>query len=532
MICFAGDYCAVLGSVAVCLALGYWCVMYRFTHKGGKIPQTSSSMANNIAMIQNQKGLTKLQHIYKMCRSFKEGDFGKEKYGVTFEFKFPTSKPFIVTTDFELTRHFLQGENEQEKSFFMKTLNTIDRDTFNILTHYTHNEERDKARKALAPCFSTTNLQQTWPFLEAGLLEEFGKLRKLAQSGELLDGRNNLLMFMLRMLGRSAFGTEFTDDHTESTDTIDGWEYLEVQTVAASVRMKEMGWPLRRYYFWDAEVQNGERCTRRLKQITEKMLHLYEQHEGGTARSTAEGGKPLKRLSIMHALAHHAYPNVKARLADINVMTFAGHDTTGFSLCFLLMELGRHPEVRTKLQAELAAVMPKEALGGGGGLSRTEGQLRHGDQKLLSALCGLEYLNYCIKEALRLWPVAAIGSVRQLDKDMHWKGMVFPKGSTIRAHHFSMFRESWIDRPLEFLPERWAPDNPQLPALKEMLMPFSLGRRACIGQNMAMFQLRIVTAYLLHYFDFTLVGEPDFEYFLTLKPVNLYLSVKERDMAK
>jgi hypothetical protein len=115
MICFAGDYCAVLGSVAVCLALGYWCVMYRFTHKGGKIPQTSSSMANNIAMIQNQKGLTKLQHIYKMCRSFKEGDFGKEKYGVTFEFKFPTSKPFIVTTDFELTRHFLQVENEQEK---------------------------------------------------------------------------------------------------------------------------------------------------------------------------------------------------------------------------------------------------------------------------------------------------------------------------------------------------------------------------------------------------------------------------------
>ena len=93
-----------------------------------------------------------------------------------------------------------------------------------------------------------------------------------------------------------------------------------------------------------------------------------------------------------------------------------------------------------------------------------------------------------------------------------------------------MFREGWIDRPLEFLPERWATDNPQLPELKEMFLPFSLGKRACIGQNMAMFQLRVVTAYLLHHFDFTLVGEPDFEYFLTLKPVNVWLAVKERNL--
>jgi cytochrome P450 len=195
------------------------------------------------------------------------------------------------------------------------------------------------------------------------------------------------------------------------------------------------------------------------------------------------------------------------------------------------MELGRHPEVVARLQAEIATVMPKEPLTGSklaAGSGAQQQSLRHGDQKLLSALCGLEYLNCCIKEAMRLWPVASIGSVRQLDKDMHWRGMLLPKGSSIRAHVFSMFRESWIDRPTEFLPERWSPENPQLPELKEMFIPFSLGKRACIGQNMAMFQLRIVAAYFLHNFDFTLVGEPDFEYFITLKPVDLFLSVKDR----
>ena len=355
-------------------------VLLLFTHKNNaKIPQSSPSMSENVKMLQNQKGLTKMMHIYNLAKSFKIGDWGRGEHGATFQFKFPTWNPFLYTTEYELARIFLQGEFEQEKTVFMKTLNTIDRDTSNILTHYTDNVDREKARKALAPSFSTSNLQQTWPFMEAGLIEEFEILRKLSRSGELLDCRNNVLMFLLRMLGRSAFGIEFTDDGTENESNINGLEYLEVQGTAASVRMNEMSMPFRQFYFWDKEVQEGERCTRRLKEMSQKMLKLYEQNEqrksggggGGGGEHEMVGGKH-KRQSIMQAIAHHAYPTEKARTADINVMTFAGHDTTGFSFCFLLMELGRHPEIRAKLQAEIATVMPKTALGesgsvGGGG---------------------------------------------------------------------------------------------------------------------------------------------------------------------
>ena len=45
---------------------------------------------------------------------------------------------------------------------------------------------------------------------------------------------------------------------------------------------------------------------------------------------------------------------------------------------------------------------------------------------------------------------------------------------------------------------------------------------------MALFQLRIVAAHLLHYFDFELVGEPTFEYFITLKPELLNMKVHVR----
>ena len=249
----------------------------------------------------------------------------------------------------------------------------------------------------------------------------------------------------------------------------------------------------------------------------------------------------MKRQSLMQYMANHPYPSEIARMSDVNVLTFAGHDTTGFSFCFFLMEMGRNKDIQAKVRAEIDAIMPLEALGdkslaaresGSNGIGTGEGQgrLHHGDQKLLSAICGLEYLNCCIKESMRLWPVAAIGSVRRVEQDIHWEGMIIPRGSSIRAHVYSMFRENWIDRPHEFLPERWLPSNPQLPRLKEMFIPFSVGRRACIGQNMAIFQLRIVAAYFLRYFDFTLVGEPTFAYFLTLKPESLLLSVNERTM--
>ena len=507
---------------AIIFAMSCLLISFRRGRRSAPIvPRSQPTMFENMSVMRKQAGLTKLTYIYNICKSFKEADLGRSKYGATFQFSFPMWTPFVFTSDYKLARVFLQGDHEQEKSPINKAMNVLDRNINSILTHDTANTEREKARKALAPSFSTSNLQQTWPYLQNGLMEEFKRLSQFSDSGELMDCRQNILMFMLKMLGKSAFGIDFTDDGTESESNINGLEYLEVQSKAISENMLEFSVPFRKYFFWDKEVQRGAYCCRRLKDISAKMLHLYTQHEADQAQNAKK-----QPQTIMRALAQHAYPSENARLADINIMTFAGHDTTGFSLCFLLMELGRHPQVRAKLQAELAAVMPKTPLGGAVGGAG----LQHGDPRLLSAICGLDYLNCCIKEAMRLWPVAATGSSRVLGEDIHWEGMVIPKGSSILPHNYSMFREGWIDRPLEFLPERWATDNPQLPELKEMFLPFSLGRRACIGQNMAMFQLRVVTAYLLHHFDFTLVGEPDFEYFLTLKPVNVWLAVKERNL--
>ena len=45
----------------------------------------------------------------------------------------------------------------------------------------------------------------------------------------------------------------------------------------------------------------------------------------------------------------------------------------------------------------------------------------------------------------------------------------------------------------EFRPDRWLPSDPDAAKLAALFMPFSLGRRNCVGQNLAMLELKMVS---------------------------------------
>jgi len=106
--------------------------------------------------------------------------------------------------------------------------------------------------------------------------------------------------------------------------------------------------------------------------------------------------------------------------------------------------------------------------------------------------------------------------------------MMLPAGSIVAVHLYAMGRQDWIDRADEFIPERWAPSNPQLNGLKDLLMPFSIGKRSCIGQNLAMLELRVLAATLIRNFNFSLKEDPQFDLFITFKPKSLMMNVEPR----
>jgi cytochrome P450 len=59
-------------------------------------------------------------------------------------------------------------------------------------------------------------------------------------------------------------------------------------------------------------------------------------------------------------------------------------------------------------------------------------------------------------------------------------------------------------------------------------MPFASGRRNCVGQSLALLELKIVVATLFYSYDFEITSDISEKVSLTLKPINADLTVKHR----
>lgn len=162
--------------------------------------------------------------------------------------------------------------------------------------------------------------------------------------------------------------------------------------------------------------------------------------------------------SIIGHLNRGPYKNDLERIADITIFMLAGHETTAYQLSWIIVELARHPEILRKLRVELDREFAET-----GAVECSPHQLSQ-----------LDYLTKVVKEGMRLWPVVAASSQRKLPVDIKYKEMVLPKGSTIQINNFIMFR-SGIQKPDEFIPERWSEDGEDIKQLKELFIPFSSG---------------------------------------------------------
>ena len=196
-------------------------------------------------------------------------------------------------------------------------------------------------------------------------------------------------------------------------------------------------------------------------------------------------------------------------------MMLAGHETTSNQLAWIIVEIIRRPEVFLKVQSELDQAFP-----------------HHEDildaDKLLNA--DLKYLNRVINEAMRLNPVVAGGVLREISTDIEHEGILIPKGSTAIIQFYVMFR-SHLSQPDEFLPDRWDETHPEYALLKSLFIPFSMGKRNCMGMSLSLLETKIVLISLFRSFDVTLQNKDqlvDSDYFLSLKAINVNINVTKR----
>lgn len=448
----------------------------------------------------------------------------------------PRKNNMIIVADYKLARIILQGDKElglpaMGKQQMQSALNLVHRDISNIFTARSADPERERVRKFIAPVFSSTNLSKTTDCLYDHINEFFDIINEVHQKKQQVDVKEELLRLFMKTIGTGALSAPFSIGPKEGF--IDAIAYLKDEELILRERIKQAFSPLRQHMFWKKEVKE---CDDACKRITEagriilEMYNLKKQQENAGHNSTADDdeGKGSTGELIISRLVAFKYqePEEQRRISDLLTFILAGHETTAFTMCFVLMDLAKHPEAQKRVQHEIdTAFGPRVSAKAGVGTKK--------ERPSLADVSKLVYLNWCIKESMRLWPVAGAGSARTLTQSFDYNGFHYQKGDLCILQYFSMFRQPWIDRPDEFIPERWADDAAQIKELRELFMPFSLGPRNCVGMNMANMQLKLIGANILQHFNISL-GEKEeekkieFEYFLTLKPKDLRMYITPR----
>lgn len=169
---------------------------------------------------------------------------------------------------------------------------------------------------------------------------------------------------------------------------------------------------------------------------------------------------------------------------QIRLFLFAGHDSTSSTLCYCFYLLSLHPDCMARVREEHDAIFGPNLTT----VSATIVQNPH-------LLNQIPYTHAVIKEVLRLFPVASTVREGASDVDIvDAQGRRYPtRGTFVWIFHHALHRNPtcW-HRPDDFLPERWLVTNPDddLYPTKNAYRPFELGRQNCIGQNIALLELR------------------------------------------
>ncbi|PNP47738.1 hypothetical protein THARTR1_10499 [Trichoderma harzianum] len=211
-------------------------------------------------------------------------------------------------------------------------------------------------------------------------------------------------------------------------------------------------------------------------------------------QSEASGGaKTTNQTSL-------SYTDTQLLLTNIKGLLLGGHGTTTDSLCYILMLLSHAPTALKKMRQEHDDVFSKDFDG-------TVESLLDAPAKLQD----LPYTDAIIKESLRLFPVGF--TVREADAGakLTVQGKSYPidrhQGVVLNGHDLH-YNSDFFPNHTEFLPERWLDSEKGVP--RPYFRTFGRGPRACLGQNLAMNELKVILLMVVRDFEFECAGlEPN-----------------------
>ena len=170
---------------------------------------------------------------------------------------------------------------------------------------------------------------------------------------------------------------------------------------------------------------------------------------------------------------------------NIYILIFAGVDTSKNTSEFSLYHLSRHPGLQASLRAHL-----------------TEKLYKNGLETNYDSYDDCEILGRFMKEALRLYSPAWTGFPRVVTKDFNLGKHTIYKGTSIFIPYAALHNKpEYYGEAGTFNEARFERKEELEKFSKHGYQPFGLGRRACIGKNLAEISVSMALACFLKHFE-------------------------------
>ncbi|XP_062240948.1 vitamin D 25-hydroxylase isoform X2 [Platichthys flesus] len=112
----------------------------------------------------------------------------------------------------------------------------------------------------------------------------------------------------------------------------------------------------------------------------------------------------------------------------------------------------------------------------------------------------MPFVEAVLHEILRFCNIVPLGIFRATSQDAKVKGYSIPKGTMVITNLYSVhFDEKYWNDPGVFLPERFLDSNGNF-VRREAFLPFSLGKRCCLGEQLARMEMFLFFTTLLQRF--------------------------------
>ncbi|GAB4832898.1 hypothetical protein Ancab_006916 [Ancistrocladus abbreviatus] len=411
----------------------------------------------------------------------------KKIYGATFLVWFGSNARITVSNP-DLIREIFSSKSEYyEKIEAPPLVKKIEGDGLISLK----GEKWAHHRKIIAPIFHMENLKLLIPMVARSTTEIMEKWEAISAAGEAEIEVSECYQALTEdVMTRMAFGSSYED----------GKAIIKLhsqQMVLAADAFQKVLIPGYRFLpttrnvkFWKLD-----------KEVKGLLVNLIEKRKDNRSLEMMEEG-PKDLLGLMIQAGMRESGSGKCRnngefsssnitvhdmVEECKSFFFAGKQTTSNLLTWTTVLLAMHPQWQVLAREEVLRVCGSR------------------DIPTKDDIAKLKMLSMILNESLRLYP-PAIATIRRAKFDVELGSYRVPRGTEILVPILAVHHDQaiWGNDANDFNPLRFTDGVARAAKHPFAFIPFGLGIRTCVGQNLAMLQAKLVVAIILQRFSFRL----------------------------